>query len=109
MNCPTEPAILKPMSYVCAHCGAELKLDSTSVVGRSETCDTCRGDLHACLNCRHHDPSMYNECRESQAERVLDKRRSNFCDYFSFYAGPRRNSAGQGGSALKALDDLFKK
>jgi hypothetical protein len=51
----------------------------------------------------------YNECREPQAERVVDKEKSNFCDFFT----PRRSGAAAGAPSkddlLKKLDDLFKK
>jgi len=46
---------------------------------------------------------------ESQAERVIDKDRANFCDYFKF-----KDSASEGvtkgdkDSIRKKLDDLFK-
>jgi hypothetical protein len=57
----------------------------------------------------HHDRSAYNECREPQAERVLDKERSNMCDFFRPYTGPARGSKGKGSTDyLKSLDDLFK-
>lgn len=80
--------------------------------GRKDECPKCKSDLHACKNCKFYDSSAYNECLEPQAERVVDKGRSNFCDYFEF-----RNSAGEAGTAdqglqkadyLKQLDSLFK-
>jgi hypothetical protein len=42
------------------------------------------------------------------AERVVDKEKSNFCDYFVLGSGsaPKEDPKT---SALKALDDLFKK
>ncbi|MBF0190432.1 MAG: hypothetical protein HQL99_04700 [Magnetococcales bacterium] len=39
-------------------------------------------ETRVCLNCRFHDTGSYNECRESVAERIVDKDRSNFCDFF---------------------------
>jgi hypothetical protein len=56
----------------------------------------------------HHDPSAYNECRESNAERVSDRERANRCDYFS----PTDAEGGDGSAregSLSALDSLFKK
>jgi hypothetical protein len=51
---------------------------------------------------------MNNECRENQADRVVEKERSNFCDYFR-----PRLGAGTGMSAQEkakaAADALFKK
>lgn len=65
----------------CVGCGADL--GATLRVGRRDTCPRCGVDLHSCRQCRFYDSRAYNECREPQAERVLDKSRSNFCDYFA--------------------------
>lgn len=66
--------------------------------------------MHVCRNCAHHDTSAYNECREPQADRVLEKERSNFCDYFTPRSGQAGRSGGlDTGAYVKGLDDLFKK
>lgn len=97
------------MSYHCFKCGNELELPHGGKVGRTASCDSCRADLHVCLNCRHYDKASYNECREPQADRVLDKDRSNFCDYFAFREGTAQASGKSKADLLKNLDDLFKK
>ena len=33
-------------------------------------------------NCAFYSETSYNECKESQADRVLDKEKANYCDYF---------------------------
>ena len=76
-------------------------------VGFRETCDRCAGDLHVCLNCAHFDPSAYNECRESSAERVLDRDRANRCDYFRPGSGAGVEDDGRE-EALSNLERLFK-
>ncbi len=92
----------------CFACGKELTLERK--VGRSETCEHCGADLHVCLNCSFYSPGAYNDCREPQAERVVDKKRSNFCDYFSFADDvSRKGQAAKKGDARSRLDDLFKK
>jgi hypothetical protein len=52
---------------------------------------------------------MNNQCRETQAERVIDKQRANFCEYFS----PRKATAAPPPSpaiaARAKLEALFKK
>ena len=96
------------MSYHCHKCSKALSVSSNGQVGRSETCQYCNADMHCCLNCRHFDGSAYNQCREPQAERVLDKDRSNFCDYFHFADGLRAQADGGKTAALKKLDGLFK-
>jgi hypothetical protein len=65
----------------CAACRADL--DPIERIGRRDTCPRCGADLHACRQCRFHDPRAANQCHEPQAERVLDKERGNFCDYFA--------------------------
>ncbi|MBF0627140.1 MAG: hypothetical protein HQL91_02865 [Magnetococcales bacterium] len=50
--------------------------------GRSDVCSGCTKDTRVCLNCRFHDPGSYNECQERVAERIVDKERANFCDFF---------------------------
>jgi len=93
----------------CFACGAAVELASGERVGFRSTCDGCGADLHVCRNCAHHDPSAYNECRETSAERVSDRERANRCDYFA--PGERAGGpAGEGhGKARDALDALFKK
>jgi hypothetical protein len=66
--------------YRCHSCNR--LIDAPDKPGRSDTCPECEADLHCCLNCTFYDSRVYNECRESQAERVVMKERSNFCDYF---------------------------
>lgn len=91
---------------LCFHC--EKKVPLFGPVGRKEECPFCRWDLHVCKNCEFYDPSAYNECRETQADVVREKERSNFCDYFK----PRASGTTSGKSAadLKAAAEaLFKK
>jgi hypothetical protein len=62
------------------------------------------------LNCRFHDPDAYNQCRETPAERVVDKDRSNFCEYFVFRDAPTSKGPEDKTPGAKAkLEDLFKK
>jgi hypothetical protein len=90
----------------CTFCGAEIQIEDR--VGRRDECPQCRRDLHACLQCRFYDRSYHNQCRETQAEYVGDKERSNFCDYFQF----GRESVSEKSAAEDAkqkLKGLFKK
>lgn len=70
------------MMKKCCTCKKEIPADLR--VGRQAGCPWCGADLHCCLNCAFYEPGAYNDCRENQAERILDKNRSNFCDYFRF-------------------------
>jgi hypothetical protein len=93
---------------ICQTCRKELTIERK--VGRQELCPSCGADLHICLNCSFYSPGAYNDCREPQAERVVDKKRSNFCDFFIFAEGPARPKAASGkDDARTRLDSLFKK
>lgn len=51
----------------------------------------------------------YNDCREPQAERVIEKNRSNFCDFFVFRdAEAGRKGKDSGGSVKTKIESLFK-
>ena len=92
----------------CQACSKELSIERK--VGRSETCPHCGADLHVCLNCSFYSPGAYNDCREPQAERVVDKKRSNFCDYFSYTdEAARKAQDTKKEDARSRLNDLFKK
>jgi hypothetical protein len=91
----------------CHACQSDIPIAAGESVGFRDACDRCGADLHVCLNCAHRDPSAYNECRESSAERVLDQDRANRCDYFR----PATTNAIQEDGreeALSALQKLFK-
>lgn len=74
----------------------------------SESCPKCSRDLHVCKQCSFHDLKSYNECREPQAERVVDKEKRNYCEYFNANNDPQNKNSATSDSALKKLDDLFK-
>ena len=91
----------------CFSCGQKLKLSDR--VGRAETCPSCGADLHCCRNCKFFDPASYNECREPVAERVVEKDRSNFCDYFQIAEDPLGATGSKAQDTKKKLEELFKK
>jgi hypothetical protein len=69
---------------VCWKCGTRVEeISGVRRALRTETCSACGTDLHSCNNCRFHDRQYDNECRETQAEWVTDRERTNFCDYFA--------------------------
>lgn len=96
------------MAKHCYNCNEPIELSSSGTVGRKEECPACREDLHCCMNCKFYDQAAYNECAETQAERVLEKTRGNFCDYFSFQDGSSDSKNSQKSDTLKDLDSLFK-
>jgi hypothetical protein len=105
-------------SWQCVACSSELTLPAR--VGRRDVCPGCGAELRSCRQCTFYDPSSYNACREPQAERVLDKARANFCEYFQPATSPRASAAaapdaspgpaGRGTPDARAqLDALFRK
>jgi hypothetical protein len=90
----------------CAFCDKEIEFEDK--VSRYDTCPHCGCDLHCCLQCKFYDPGSYNECKEVMAERVVDKDRSNFCDYF-ILRGTEGSQFGRKKMAKQALEDLFQK
>lgn len=93
----------------CFSCKKPLGLNAGDFVGRRDSCAHCISDIHVCYNCKHYDPIVYNECREPQADRVVEKGKANFCDYFVLAGGNRKRSSESKEDSLKKLDDLFKK
>lgn len=84
----------------CYSCGATNEVPAP--VSRRETCARCGADLHCCLTCSFHDRAAYNECREPSAERVVDKDRSNFCDYYT----PKVGQGASGFAPSRTASDL---
>lgn len=62
----------------CFSCGATLP----KTFHRGDRCPECGADVRVCLNCTFYEPSAHWECHETIPERVADKDRANFCDYF---------------------------
>lgn len=90
----------------CWSCGAELgALD----YGRGDSCRKCGRDTRTCKGCGFYDVSAHNQCHETQAERVVDKERSNFCDYFKPRSGTGSNPSGSRDAAKAAAEALFRK
>ena len=93
---------------ICCHaCGADLEIEPP--LGRSARCPRCSAELRCCLNCRFHDIASYNDCAEPMAERVLEKDRANFCDYFAPGGNSGSSMAGPGADGLSELEKLFRK
>ena len=92
----------------CFHCGRAAEVNER--VGFRDTCAGCDRPLHACLNCEFYDPSYNNQCREPQAERVVDKDRFNFCEFFAPARAARSAARSAAASANRAnLEALFRK
>jgi hypothetical protein len=89
----------------CYKCQAQLEVPEP--ISRKEECSQCGSDVRVCRNCQYYDPKVYNECRETQADRILEKDRSNLCDFFkpSSSSGAAVNERDK---LLSAAEALFK-
>jgi hypothetical protein len=72
-------------------------------LGRQAKCAQCNAQLHVCRQCRHFDPGKSNQCLEPMAERVIDKSRANFCEWFQARRGPNTPVQDPRKTALDAL------
>lgn len=95
------------MSVNCYKCETPLELSAQNDIGRSEECPKCYANLRCCRMCGFYDKNSYNECREPSADRVVEKEKPNFCDYFKL--GSDQSSDNTKQSALDAANALFKK
>lgn len=90
----------------CFKCESALNLEPMAQIGRQEECPSCYQSLHCCRMCNFYDASSYNECKEPMANRVVDKEKANFCDFFKLGGGsdggPKKDDL------LDAANALFK-
>ena len=95
------------MSVTCYSCSKPIEVESHQKISFSEECSYCSADIHNCKMCQFFDPSSYNECREPSAERIVEKEKRNFCEYFTVADGNK--STGIKPDAISAAEALFKK
>ncbi|MDH3532622.1 MAG: hypothetical protein OEO82_06795 [Gammaproteobacteria bacterium] len=92
----------------CYRCGASLAHLSLPL-SRQDECPQCRNYLHVCRMCRHFDSVVPRQCREDDAEEVLDKERLNFCDWYvaseSAFDPRQKSEEDRARAALAALFD----
>ncbi len=91
----------------CVVCGTPI--DEPLPISRQAYCPHCKADLHACRQCGFYDPTVANECRETQAEWVSDKEKSNFCGFFKLHNRGVMAQQDPRDAAKSALDKLFKR
>lgn len=89
----------------CVFCGFDIE---DKKPGRGDECLNCNSDLHCCFQCVFYNDAFNNSCRENQAERTVEKERSNFCSYFQFGRDPSKEIE-ETQSIKEKLNDLFKK
>ena len=94
---------------ICLHCKKEVIIEGK--VERTDTCQHCNSDLKCCMNCSFYDAAVYNACRESQADRCVEKDKANFCVYFNFIDSDSgvTSSTDPNNKRENPLNALFKK
>ena len=95
------------MSIQCFDCGSVLLLSETKTISRQDTCDHCYKDIRCCKMCTFYDPKSYNECREPTADRITEKEKANFCDFYKL--GQVSIVKNKKNDLLAAANALFKK
>ena len=90
----------------CHSCHKELTLEPAIKVAKSEECPYCYASVRCCKMCNFYDLKSYNECREPSADRIVEKEKANFCDFFVLAAqGSKKEDQN---STLDAANALFK-
>ncbi|MDH4225318.1 MAG: hypothetical protein OEW12_06705, partial [Deltaproteobacteria bacterium] len=67
----------------------------------------CGADLRVCRMCGFWDPAANNQCRESQADRVVEKEAANFCDWFRPTQRQGGGETDEAQAARKKLEAVF--
>jgi len=92
----------------CFKCGKTITLSLNSTLGRGDRCPQCSADLRCCKMCFFYDVKAYNECKETMADRITEKEKANFCDYFKI-GTPQNDAEKQRQEMLAKAAALFKK
>lgn len=95
------------MGIKCYKCQSDTGLNAGASISRSEDCNSCSTDLRCCRMCEFYDIKSYNECRESSADRILEKEKANFCDYFKL--GSPGSAGADKNDVMAQANALFKK
>ncbi|TDJ08989.1 MAG: hypothetical protein E2O68_01130 [Deltaproteobacteria bacterium] len=91
----------------CFSCHKPTELEFGRKILRHEECPTCGASMHCCKMCKYYDPTAYNECKETIAERIVDKEKANFCEFF-FLVGDTGEYEKKADS-MDLANSLFKK
>lgn len=99
-------------ALICWSCSRPT--DITGRPARNDECPLCMAELRCCRGCRHFDPTRRYACRETVDTKVVNKEKSNFCDYFQPRLVTKKSGGIQKGTTTEskedrrqAFDDLF--
>ncbi|MEA1981475.1 MAG: hypothetical protein U9N54_10945 [candidate division Zixibacteria bacterium] len=95
---------------LCWNCGKPTGI--TDKVMRSDHCDKCLADLRCCRGCRHFDPTRRFQCKESIEHQVVNKEKSNMCDFYQHrevtkVSGGMKSKISDKDNLKNKFDDLF--
>ena len=90
----------------CYKCSQSLDYSAGAKLSRQDECPKCYASLHCCMMCMFYDKTAYNECKEPMANRILDKEKSNFCDFFKLACAS--GGGNEDDNLLGAANALFK-
>lgn len=90
----------------CCQCKKKLNLVNEQKISRTQECPYCSLSLHSCKMCLYYCQNAYNQCRETSADRITDKEKANFCDYYKL-GDPQENNPDKQ-SILDSANLLFK-
>ncbi len=96
------------IKILCYNCRKELNLQAGTPLLRSEECPYCYASLRCCRMCNFYDAKAYNNCHETEAERIVDKEKANYCEYFILY-GSKEKKLTPAEELLQKANALFKK
>lgn len=74
---------------ICFACQQEIELGHK--VSFRSMCPQCKVALHVCVNCKFYTIGKPNDCSIPNTERVLDRKKANFCEEF-FLRAPSKPS-----------------
>jgi len=93
-------------AVICYHCNKDSGLLNGQNISFKEECPHCASDLHVCKMCHFYDTTSYNHCKEPLADRIVEKEKNNYCDFFIL--GLKNSDQSNSESALDAALKLFK-
>ena len=98
--------MLSEKNIHCYACHKQLDLAPAQRILRNEECPYCFASLHCCRMCKFYDKTAYNQCRETNADRIVEKEKANFCDYFTLKGDS--DGGNDKSDLLSAANALFK-
>ncbi|MEL7431318.1 MAG: hypothetical protein AAGI90_02145 [Chlamydiota bacterium] len=86
----------------CPSCKQKLDFPCGKVPFRA-TCPFCFVELHTCVHCSHHNPSLANQCKIKTSLFVRDRSAYNFCEDFCLKSQTKSPSS----AGKKTFENLF--